>query len=296
MKVFEQINSVSIFKQNRTMKKMKILAVIIFSMFFSFSMYGQNKKTDVLTLGVFHFNFPNLDVQKVQNDDQIDVLEDKYQKEIKEIVEKLEIFKPTIIIIEEQSSQQKVIDSLYNLYLNEDFQLNRDEGQQIGFRLAKKLRLKKIYCGDEWGDFPENIQNVLKDPTKQNEKNEFIKYFSDNPDLDKTFHRENIYKTEGIISQLKMMNDRKIIKQSLGNYLIGPFKYEINEGDFLGTNFEIGNWFSRNLKIFRNIQRIETNDKDKILVIFGADHLNLLNLLFESSPEYNLVETNKYLK
>ncbi|MEP7266457.1 MAG: DUF5694 domain-containing protein, partial [Saprospiraceae bacterium] len=55
-------------------------------------------------------------------------------------------------------------------------------------------------------------------------------------------------------------------------------------------------WFNRNLRIFRNIQKINAKPTDRILVIFGAGHMNLLNIFFKASPEYKLVERNKYLK
>ncbi|MCH7525648.1 MAG: hypothetical protein IIC74_11820, partial [Bacteroidetes bacterium] len=51
------------------------------------------EQTKVLTLGTFHFKFPNLDVVKTDVDDQIDVLDSKYQKEIELIVDKLVTFK-----------------------------------------------------------------------------------------------------------------------------------------------------------------------------------------------------------
>ncbi|MFR5759097.1 MAG: hypothetical protein ACLUE2_15115 [Bacteroides cellulosilyticus] len=43
---------------------------------------GYAQQAEVLTLGVFHFEFPNLDVQQVSEEDQIDVLSPQYQKEI----------------------------------------------------------------------------------------------------------------------------------------------------------------------------------------------------------------------
>lgn len=92
------------------------------------------------------------------------------------------------------------------------------------------------------------------------------------------------------------LNNSERIKQSLGNYLIGHFKYESKEGDYTGADFESGRWFNRNLRIFRNIQRIPQSAGKRILVIFGAGHMNLLNYLFECSPEYILFEVNDYLK
>ena len=97
------------------------------------------------------------------------------------------------------------------------------------------------------------------------------------------------------MAELIELNDPEHIRRSLGNYLIGHFKYEFFSNDYIGVDFETGRWFNRNLRIFRNIQRIETGPSDRILVIFGAGHLNLLNYLFECSPEYRLEEANKYL-
>ena len=81
----------------------------------------------------------------------------------------------------------------------------------------------------------------------------------------------------------------------LGDYLIGHFKNESTEGDYTGTDFEAGRWFDRNLRIFRNIQRIPKSVK-RILVIFGSGHMNLLNYLFECSPEYKLLNINDFLQ
>lgn len=248
----------------------------------------------MLTLGVFHFNFPNLDVQKVEKTDQIDILNTKCQKEILAVVEKLAQFKPTVIVIEHQPKEQPIIDSLYLLYLQGKYNLNRPEEEQIGFRLAKRMGLDKLYCVDEWGDqYPEMFP--ILNGTDEVATKEFEEFYMQNPDSLLRFRKNNIYKTEGILAELKMLNDPEIIKKSLGNYLIGIFKYESRPGDFLGTKFETGRWFNRNLKIYRNIQRIPVNSNDRILVIFGADHMNVLNLLFDSSPEYNRVQTNQYL-
>lgn len=250
---------------------------------------------EVLTLGVFHFNFPNLDVEKTEESDKIDVLQDKYQAEIELIVKKLAEFKPTIIVVEQRVKYQTRIDSLYNLYIQNKYISGRPEHEQIGFRLAKKMKLDKLHCVDEWGDFDADIEKLLsrKDTL---EYSKFDAFFYNNPDRDKVFHLNHVFKTKGILEELKQLNNPDNISKSLGFYLTGMFKYESQEDDFLGVKFETGRWFSRNLKIFRNIQRIETKPSDKILVIYGAGHMNLLNIFFESSPEYKLVKANDYLK
>jgi hypothetical protein len=251
-------------------------------------------RVKVMTLGVFHFEFPNLDLMQTEKSDQIDVLQPKHQAEIEEIVAKLRRFQPTLIVIERPPARQAEIDALYQSYLRGERALGRGEEQQIGFRLAKSLGLARLACVDEWGNFNENIKKLMAGEDKER-LDRFERYYTDNPDSGKKSFRTGVFKTRGIKAELLQMNDPRQIRKDLGNYLIGAFKYEESPYDFTGVDFESGRWFNRNLKILRNIQRIETKPGDRILVIFGAGHMNLLNYFFECSPEYELVSPVGYL-
>jgi hypothetical protein len=249
----------------------------------------------VLTLGTFHFNFPNLDARQVDREDQIDVLEPGYQEEIEGIVRDLARFKPTIIVIERQPDRQAAVDSAYREYLGGNYQLTRREDEQIGFRLGKACALARLYCVDEWGAFTDRVGAIVDGKDSAGAK-KFEAYYFHNPDSSKKTSFDPTFKTAGIRNELVLMNKEERLKQSLGDYLIGIFKYEGTAGDFLGADFETGRWFNRNLRIFRNIQRIPATTGDRILVIFGAGHLNLLNYLIECSPEYDLVRAGSYLE
>ncbi len=255
------------------------------------------EKTEVLTLGTFHFEFPNFDIAKIEENNQIDVLESKYQKEIEFIVDKLAKFNPTQIVIERLPEKQELYDSLYKSYLKEQHKLNRSEEQQIGFRLAKKLGLNKLFCADAWGTEYEEVKMIIEG-NDTIAKDKFWEYFYRNPDSTQySFKNENtLFKTKGILAELKRLNSKEQIKKSLGDYLIGVFKYETKDHLQLGPDYVTSWWFNRNLRIYRNIQRIETNAEDRLLVIYGAGHMNLLNIFFESSPEYKLSDINDYLE
>ncbi|NOU19256.1 MAG: hypothetical protein HOO91_16995 [Bacteroidales bacterium] len=259
------------------------------------SAFGQSQKTEVLMLGTFHFSFPNRDVKKIEVNDQIDVLEPKYQQEIEDIVGKIAKFKPTIIAIEREPSEQAKYDSLYNKFLQGEYQLGRSEEKQIGFRLAKMLGIEKLYCINEWGKDYEDIKRVLEGKDSI-EASRFMNFFYKNPDTLIHFSPKQVFKSEGILPELIQMNDDNSIKKDLGNYLIGVFKYKTKDNELFGADFVTGWWFNRNLRIFRNIQKINAKPTDRILVIYGAGHLNILNYLIECSPEYKLVKTNDYLK
>lgn len=253
-----------------------------------------SQEVEVMTLGTFHFAFPNQDIIQINGDKQIDVLSSKYQKEIVEITNKIAKFKPTIIAIEVNSSKQSKIDSVYNLYRNGKHKLTRSEHEQIGFRLAKQLQLKKVYCVDDWGRNYSSIDSILNNP-EHPMHNPFMQNFYENPDSLLMYNRKHVYKAKGIIEDLIEANKAENHVKNLGNYLISIFKFETDDNPFLGADFTSGWWFNRNLRIFRNIQKIPVTSNDKILVIYGTGHLNLLNLFFEASPEYNLVKTNSYL-
>lgn len=253
------------------------------------------QEVEVMTLGTFHFAFYNKDIDTIDKADQIDVLDPVWQSEIIDIVERISKFNPTVIAIESDLKNQSRTDSLYHEYVSGNYTLRRTESEQIGFRLAKRLGLKTLYCTNAWGTLPADADSVLygSDSTA---RQQFMDYFYHSPDSLKMYNKEYVFKTKGILTELQEMNSDDHIKKDLGNYLISVFKYQTEDNPYFGVDFTTGWWFNRNLRIFRNIQQITVTPTDRILVIYGAGHLNILNILFDASPEYKLVKANDYLK
>ncbi|MDB5276596.1 MAG: hypothetical protein JWR61_1551 [Ferruginibacter sp.] len=274
---------------------MKLNLTVILSLLIATGLAQPQKKVEVLTLGSFHFAFHNLDLIKTTADDQIDVLDPKYQKEIEDIVARIAKFKPTVIAIEEDPEKQAKYDSLYNQYLQGHYNLKRGEEEQIGFRIAKMMNLKRLNCVNAWGTDYEALNKVL-DGKDSMENKKFMNYFNQCADTLKRYFPKPIFKTKGIKAELIQKNDPKNINSDLGTYLIGIFKYETTDNKFFGPDFVTGWWFNRNLRIFRNIQKISTTPADRVLVIFGAGHMTLLNSFFDASPEYKLLKVNDYLQ
>lgn len=274
---------------------MKLNLTLLLTILFSVVFGQPREKTEVLTLGSFHFAFRNLDVIKTSAEDQIDVLEPKYQQEIEDIVARIAKFKPTIIAIERDPNKQAKYDSLYSQYLLGKYELGRDEVDQIGFRIAKLMQLKSLYCVNAWGQDYEVLDSVLLGKDSLGNK-KFLDYFNKVADTIKQYFPNPVFKTKGIRAELVQKNDPNNIKSDLGTYLLGIFKYETKDNEYFGPDFVTGWWFNRNLRIFRNIQKINAKPSDRILVIFGAGHMTLLNTFFDASPEYKLLKVNDYLK
>ncbi len=111
---------------------MKNILFLLVTICFFESAQGQQQQetqpqTKIMTLGVFHFAYPNLDAVKTLKEDQISVFDEPYQSEIKAIADAICTYKPTHIAIELTPDQQTRIDSLYALYLAGKFDLERSE-------------------------------------------------------------------------------------------------------------------------------------------------------------------------
>ncbi|MGB8490397.1 MAG: DUF5694 domain-containing protein [Bacteroidales bacterium] len=275
---------------------MRILTILFCGLFSSAILSGQGinmpPQRKIMTLGVFHFAYPNLDVVRTEKNDQISVLEEPYQSEIKAVAKVIEEYNPTIIAVESTPDNQYKMDSLFMLYKSDKWILNQNEQYQLGFRIAKKLDLQKIYCVDDRGKHYDNIASMFNDSIRLSR---FENYYLRSGDSIYKLPEPNA-KVTGIIDALSELNNPDRIRDRLGIYLLNPFKYEEQPGDFAGVDFETGRWFNRNLRIFRNIQRIPQSADDRILLIIGSEHLNLLNILFDVSREYEFVSPLPYLE
>ncbi|MFU8842920.1 MAG: DUF5694 domain-containing protein [Bacteroidales bacterium] len=245
----------------------------------------------IMTLGVFHFSYPNLDAVATHKNNQIDVLEQPWQSEIENLVTALAGFRPTIVAVEVHPDKQPRMDSLYALYINSQTALTRNEVQQIGFRLGRILNLNKVWCIDDMGRHYNNILTLFDDSTRLEN---FGHHYHNSSDT-MYYKARPAEKITSILETLIIDNDPDAVSESLGAYFVNLFKYEEEPGDFTGVDFETGRWFNRNLRILRNIQRIPRGPDDRILLIIGSGHLNLMNHFLEVSPEFELISPLPFL-
>jgi hypothetical protein len=85
-----------------------------------------------MILGTFHMVNPGLDAYNVEADD---VRSPPRQREISELLNRLERFRPTVIAMEGKYGSDTWPER-YARYLTGEYDLGRNEIKQIGFRLA----------------------------------------------------------------------------------------------------------------------------------------------------------------
>jgi hypothetical protein len=244
-----------------------------------------------MTLGVFHFNFPNEDVVQVAEGDKIDVLAEHYTGEIASITRALAEFKPTHIAVEVLPNRQARLDSLYTAYREGRYALGRNEVFQLGFRMAATLGLEGVHAVDDPGRHYPQIEALFNDSAAMARMEQ---HYYQAPDVRHRVHTDK-GRITSITDALIRGNDPAHIAERLSLYLLNPFSFEEEPNDFIGVDFETGRWFNRNLRIFRNLQRMPLAEGDRVLLIIGSEHLNLLNHFLEVSKEFEFVSPLPYL-
>ncbi len=115
-------------------------------------------KPPLVILGTYHMAATTNNVVNNQVDD---ITSPERQKQIVKLVERLKKFEPTKVVLEcDHPEADAKTQENYGKYLSGNYQLSKNETNQIGFRLAKESGLKKVYCAD-WSDFWDDPMSII---------------------------------------------------------------------------------------------------------------------------------------
>lgn len=221
-----------------------------------------------------------------------DVTAPERQKQMAKLIEKLKRFKPTKIAVEVSSQNDAKVQQLYERYLSGNYQLSKNEIDQIGFRLAKELGHKKVYCVD-WAEYPNDPSSSFETyASRDAELSGFLKIVYQNLRREVDAKHEKLFALP-VIDQLALLNqpDRMAKEHRMFFELM-----RVGRGkEYAGANF-LSSWYGRNMKILVNLVRITDSPNDRILVIYGYGHAKLMTQLAGESGFYDVENPLKYLK
>lgn len=242
---------------------------------------------EVLIVGVFHFDSPGLDMFNTRVKD---ILGERRQAEIRDVVKRLEAFQPTKLAVEAPYGSTAVQNRL-DKFLTDNYQLTSSEIDQIALRLAKNLGLKEIHGIDFKQDMnmgvaiqyaKENGQGDLVEQTIQ-EFSSKIKPLIDEESL------------EGA-SVLKILSDMNAPEfERLGHGLYMTLLRIGKNDKYVGADL-VAAWYERNLKIATNVIRIADAPDDRILILIGAGHAPLIRQILSQTPGFRVREAAEFLK
>jgi Skp family chaperone for outer membrane proteins len=265
--------------------KKGLLFICIFSVLF-FTVAAQQTKTKVLLLGCFHFDNPGLDVAKFEN---ANILSDKRQQELKDVLGKLEQFKPDKIFVEMPVAMQDRLDSALQKYKSGQLTLNAGEIHQLGFRLAKELEISSLFAVDyNESDFPfDSLVNSAKEARQYN----LLGYIKTSIDSIQNDFNESLKKNT--LRELLLNQNTKAVKEfQVGAYF--EFLVAGKKGNHVGS-YLISEWWRRNMIIYENILKQLDGKEKSILVIFGSGHTALLHEMMKYNKNFELVPVNSIL-
>jgi hypothetical protein len=252
-----------------------------------------DKSARILILGTYHMSNPGQDAINLEADD---VRSPKRQREINEVIEALARFKPTKIAIE-SAYRDPYWTTRYQKYLRGEHALGRNEIEQIGFQLAKRLNHSTLYPIDfpMWmnGLMPNEMEAPKVKPNPS--PTPAVKEEKSNPPLPPYLARqEELMRTASVSEVLRYVNSEQYIQPSHAGYM--RMLLPTDSIAIYGQTDLVTNWYKRNLRMFTNINRITDFPDDRVLLIVGSGHVKILRDFAIDSPYFCLVETNRYLR
>ena len=246
--------------------------------------YDSIAQSKIMVVGTFHFQ-GNKEILNLEN-----------QENINKLIKVLSEFNPTKIVLEWEPSKLAETNKEYRSFKTGTFDISNktNEVYQLGFRMAKIMKHDSIYLFDNQTEFIGSLDNFsftsFSEYARQNDNGFYnkhektlIKTFDQNQ---KTLKKHNLY-------------DRIAIMNSPAAQTINSTRmhmYEIRVGiqkNWLGPDW-VSRWYQRNIRMTSNILKLAKKD-DRILIFVGDNHKWILDMLFEKTPDLDVISSWEYL-
>jgi hypothetical protein len=247
----------------------------------------------VMVLGTYHMGNPGADLTNAQIDP---VTTPDKQAELEAVAKALAAFRPTAIAIERIASDQStMLDQKYPDFKPADLATNPDERVQIGYRLAARTGLTRVYAIDEQdrpGEpsyFPfEDVAAWAQTNGRGDELNAVMTSIQH-----ETARLEAAQKTQSVGQLLAGINAPDSPMGEAGH---GIYMQILSLGSGANQPGAVlnGRWYTRNAIIFAKLRQV-AKPGDRIVVIYGAGHSYWLRELVRTTPGFNLVDATDYL-
>jgi hypothetical protein len=264
---------------------------------------GQShNRIDALILGTFHMG-ESSDYQAGEYDD---ILTLKRQREVLAVVRKLATYKPDKIFVENTPEAQGFWDNVYQNYakriLPTDESILKNEIFQLGIRTALMSKNGKgVICINYENELKPKItpdipswNQYMMDINRK--KPTYPAFFKANKLASGTFDRyianHNEWKKLPLKEHLIHMNEEESLRDL---HYFNVLAWMDNNENGVGAELSSLEYY-RNLKIVQNLYtKLDASD-DRILIIYGAAHAQVISDILKSHPVFNVLDVKSVLK
>jgi len=241
-------------------------------------------KIKVYIVGTFHFSGSTSDVVKGS---KTDMSTPEKQRELEELVSKLQKTQADKVFVEWPQDRQRAVDSTYALYCQNQLTLGNNEVYQVGYRLAKKLNRPRVYCADADGVFDYEATQAYAKAHGQEQilKDAFAEVPQDSTGRllaarTKTAATKNSLTGNTLLAQLARMNTAAADRANMDVYLLELAR--VGSGpNYAGADLA-GEFFKRNVRIYTNMLRTVDVQHDKaIVLLIGQGHAAFLKSILQ---------------
>jgi hypothetical protein len=242
----------------------------------------------VMVLGTWHFAGSDSDLVSAKADS---VLTPHRQSELDEAARRLAAFKPTVVVTERVTEAPDYVDPKFAGFTPADLSTTENERVQIGYRLAAKAGVSRVYGLDE--------QPSEGEPD----------YFP----FDKVMANAAATGKQGAVEALIGSAQKMAVEQTerFKSLTMSEALIEANRGELASASFyyellklDAGEsqpgaelnayWYMRNAKIFSKLIDV-TKPGDRVIIVYGAGHKFWLEHLADQTPGFVRVDPVDYL-
>jgi hypothetical protein len=248
---------------------------------------------EIMVLGAYHMGNPGADLNNATVDP---VTTPRKQKQLDDVADALAKFRPTAIAVERVAADQAtMLDQQYKAFTPAELLTNPDERVQIGYRLAAKLKLDRVYGIDEQ-DRPGELSYFPYDAVAA-----WAEANGRAADLDaigadvqvEIARFEADQKTRTVGQLLAGINSPGSAMGEDG-HAIYMRMLSFGSGDDQPGAVLNARWYARNAMIFAKLKQV-AKPGDRIVILYGSGHAYWLRQLVMTTPGFRLVEVTNYL-
>lgn len=238
----------------------------------------------IMVLGTYHFTGGSDYV----NSPVVDHLTEARQAEIAIVLDRLEAFAPTRILVELEPEHEADFNQAYNQYRAGNRDLTVNERQQIGMALAARLGHDRLFAVDYSNGM--DFEAMLQAATDAGQTAVLAEFDAAIAGIQARVADPGNASLPVLDRLIRVNSAEEIAQHDL--YLILA---QMGDGAHPVGAEQMELWWGRNLHIFANIARV-SRPGDRVLVIYGAGHKYLLDQFIDSAPNLEWTDPLSYLQ